>query len=114
MTRLQYIPLLILLLLSAAPPAVKAEDDPCKEQGIIVRNASTINLWYKKDKGNCALWTQQKLFTIKPKESADIFRDMTCQTSYCTKSLAYEDCSSFDTDRNCRVRILPNCTLSDM
>jgi hypothetical protein len=51
---------------------------------------------------------------MKPEETLIIYRDMTCKTEYCSKNPTYDVYESFDANQNCRVRILSDCTLSDM
>jgi len=51
---------------------------------------------------------------IKLEDTLIIYRDMTCKTGYCSKNPTYDVYKSFDANQNCRVRILPDCTLSDM
>ncbi len=97
-----------------APSFVAADEDTCRETGIIVRNATMLNLWYKKDGGQCTIWIHEHLVTIKPEDSAEIFSGMDCTALYCKDNPTYKEYRSVDTNGNCRVKILPACSLSDM
>ncbi len=90
------------------------EKDPCKEQGILVRNATMLDLWYTKDGGQCTILIHEHLVRVKPGDSLKIFSGMDCKSLYCTKNPAYRDYKSVDVNGDCRVRILPGCKLSDM
>jgi hypothetical protein len=103
-----------IIFILIAVPLLAATEDQCREEGIMVRNAIMLNLWYKKNGGECFIWIHEHLFTIKPRDSIDLFSDLNCQTLYCANNPTYKDYKSFDATGNCRVKILPNCTLSDM
>jgi len=90
-----------------------AENDLCEEQGIIVANQSMLDLWYKKNGSECTIWIHEHVLIIKPKETVGIFSDMTCETRYCGDA-SYGLFKALDRDRDCGVRILPECSLSDM
>jgi hypothetical protein len=110
--------ILIVCLLSVfcAVPLFAAQDkDACKEEGIVVKNL-TLNddLWYKKNDGDCMIWRRDHLFVITPKDAIEIFSDLLCEMPYCEKTFSYADYKQADADGNCRVRILPDCNLSDM
>jgi len=105
---------ILIIILIAAPLLAGTEEDPCREEGIMVRNTTLLNLWYKKNGGECFIWKQQHLFSIKPEDSMDIFSDLTCVTFYCAGNPHYKDYKSVDANGNCRVKILSNCNLSDM
>ena len=102
------------LILFAAFSFAQAEEDRCSEQGIIVRNATMLDLWYKKNGGECTIWIHNHIVRIKPKDMAEIFSDMVCKTHYCEANPTYKDLKSLDKNGNCGVRILPDCNLSDM
>jgi hypothetical protein len=106
--------LVLSLIFFAALSFAQAEEDRCSEQGIIVRNATMLDLWYKKNGGGCSIWIHEHLFTIKPEDGIDIFSDLNCQTLYCNNNSTYKAYKSVDSDGDCRVNIYPNCTLSDM
>ena len=91
-----------------------SQGDPCLESGIVVKNLTLKDLWYKKDGGACYLWKRNYMFTIKSNETFDICSDLACETLYCDENPTYQTYKSFDTDNNCRVRILTGCTISDM
>lgn len=100
--------------LSVEPLYVTADDDPCSDNGIVVRNATMLDLWYKKNDGACSIWTHEHRFAIRPKDAIKIYSDMDCKTLYCPENPTYKDYKSLDTNGNCGVRILPSCNLSDM
>jgi hypothetical protein len=91
-----------------------AADDPCSQSGIVIRNATMLNLWYKKNDGVCSIWIHEHRFTIRPEDTMKIYSDMDCKTLYCPKNPTYKDYKSLDANDSCGVRILPNCNLSDM
>jgi hypothetical protein len=88
-------------------------EDQCGEQGITVRNATMLDLWYRKNAGECSIWTHEHRFTITPGDSIEIFSDKNCQTLYCTNNPTYRDYKSVDTNGDCFVNIFPNCSISD-
>jgi len=88
--------------------------DTCSEGGIMVRNMTMVDRWYKINNGACTIWTHNHMFTIKPEDKIEIFSDLACKTSYCAENPVYKDYKSADADGDCRVRILPNCNISDM
>lgn len=100
------------LLLPQMTVPVMAEDQ-CGEQGITVRNATMLDLWYKKNAGYCTIWIHEHLFTIKRGESVQIFSDLNCQTLYCSPTPTYKDYQSVDTNGDCFVDIFANCSTSD-
>jgi hypothetical protein len=89
------------------------DEDPCKDQGIIVKNLSFKEIWYKPQGGNCIVLKRHNTFTIKPAEEISLFSDIVCKTPYCPAS-KYTDYKSYDVNGDCSVRILPHNTLSDM
>jgi hypothetical protein len=105
---------LFLITLSAAPSFAAAKDDPCKEEGIIVKNLSTRDLWYRKDGGPCFYWDKNKTFVIRPGEKIEIFSDLVCRTNYCKDNPSYKDYRNVDSNGNCAVAIHPGCKISDM
>ena len=104
----------LIIIFIAVPLLAATEKDQCREEGIMVRNAAMLDLWYKKNGGECFIWKHEHLFAIKPEDSIDIFSDMNCQTFYCANNPNYKNYKSVDATGNCRVKILPNCNLSDM
>jgi len=100
--------------LSVEPSYGTADDDPCSQSGIVVRNATMLDLWYKKGGGPCSIWTHEHRLIIKPKDMVRIYSDMECKTLYCSKNPTYKDYKSLDANGDCGVRILPDCDLSDM
>jgi hypothetical protein len=102
------------LIFFAVPTVAAQEEDPCTREGIVVRNATMLDLWYKRNGGDCLIWIHEHLFTINSEDSIDIYSNMNCQTLYCANNPNYKDYKSFDADGDCRVKILPDCNVSDM
>lgn len=90
-----------------------AQEDPCKDAGIIVKNLTVRDLWYKADGGPCFYWDENKTFVIRPGEKIGVFSDMVCKTAYCRDNPAYKDYRSADSNHNCAVAIHPGCRISD-
>ena len=105
---------LMVIAMALFPLGVSAEEEPCREMGMAVGNQTTRGLWYTRNGGPCTLWARGHLLMIKPDDTLILYKDMTCSTAYCPSNLTYDLFKSLDIDQNCRVRILPNCTLSDM
>jgi hypothetical protein len=103
-----------IVFLFCATPLSAVAKDPCGEEGIIVKNLTTINLWYKKNNGDCTIWRNNHIFRIRPEDSVEIFSDLACSKLYCGDNPTYEKYKSLDVNSNCAVRILPLCNLSDM
>jgi hypothetical protein len=94
-------------------PCFAADEDPCKDQGITVKNLSFKEIWYKRQDGTCNTLKRNYFFSIKPEEVIRLFSDMACETLYCS-ACKYSDYKSYDADGDCRVKILPGSALSDM
>jgi hypothetical protein len=103
---------LICTIFTAPLSAVAA--DPCAADGIIVKNMTMLDLWYKKDNGDCFIWRRNHILRITSEDKIRIFSDLTCGTLYCKRNPTYGDYSFIDGDGHCAVRILPDCNLSDM
>lgn len=88
--------------------------DPYREAGLIVKKLTTRDLWYKHKDGACYIWVKDHILVIKPGDTIGIFSDLTCETNYCKDKPAYKDYKATDRNGDCRVRILPDCRLSDM
>jgi hypothetical protein len=94
--------------------ACAAQKDGCREKGVLIRNLSTRDLWYAQNNGPCTILVKDHSFLIKPGDKVGIFSDMICKTQYCRNKTVYKDFKAFDVNGDCRVKILPDCTLSDM
>jgi hypothetical protein len=105
---------LAVIALTLIPLLALADEDTCRETGIYIGNQIMLNLWYTRNGGACTILAHGHLLIIKPKDTLIIYRDMICKTEYCSKNPTYDVYKSFDANQNCRVRILPDCTLSDM
>ena len=105
---------LMVIALALFPALTSADEDPCREKGIYIGNQTTINLWYTRNGGPCTIWSDRHILIMKPEDTLTIYRDMICKTEYCSLNPTYDVYKSFDADQNCRVKILPNCNLSDM
>ena len=104
---------LLVLIISAAPLCAAEEEDQCSEEGITVRNATMLDLWYKSDGGECVIWIHEHLFTIRPEDSVEIYSDMDCQTLYCEDNPTYADYRAVDANGDCWINIYPDCDVSD-
>ena len=108
------IPALMVIALILFPLLASAEEDPCREMGIYIGNQIDLDVWYTRNGGPSSIWIHGHILIIKPEDTLIIYRDMTCATEYCSKNPTYDVYKSLDANQNCRVRILPNCILSDM
>jgi hypothetical protein len=108
------VPALMVIALTLFLPGASANEDPCREMGIYIGNQTMLDVWVTRNGGPCTLWSHGHILVMKPKDTLVIYRDMTCKTEYCSKNPTYDVYKSLDTNQNCRVRILPDCTLSDM
>jgi len=77
-------------------------------------NQTMLDLWYTKNGGSCTIWLHEHLFIIKPGDTIVMFSDLVCEKQYCEKNPTYARYLLIDIDRNCNVRVLPECRLSDM
>jgi len=105
---------LMVIALTLFPLLTSADEDPCREKGIYIGNQTMLDLWYTRNGGPCTIWVHAHILTVKPEDTLIIYSDMICKTEYCSENPAYDVYKSLDANQNCRVRILPNCTLSDM
>ena len=108
------LPFLIAMALTLSPLLTLAGEDPCQESGIYIGNQTMLNLWYTRNGGECAIWSHDHLLIIKPEDKLIVFRDNICKTEYCPNNPTYKVYKLLDDNQNCRVRILPEYTLSDM
>jgi len=104
----------MVISLTLFPVLTSADEDSCREKGIYIGNQTTRHVWYTRNGGPCTIWNDGHILIMKPEDTLIIYRDMTCETEYCSKNPTYDVYKSLDADQDCRVRILPNCTLSDM
>ncbi len=108
------LPALMAIAIALCPLLVSADEDSCREMGIVAGNQTMRDVWYTRNGGPCTLWAHGRLLMIKPEDTLILYRDMICNTEYCSMNLTYDVFKSLDANHNCRVRILPDCTLSDM
>jgi hypothetical protein len=104
---------LFLFLFSGMSACFAVDEDPCKDQGITVRNLSLKEIWYKRQGDSCIILKRNYSFIIKPGEEIKLFSDSVCEMPYCP-ACTYTDYKSYDANGDCRVKILPENTLSDM
>jgi hypothetical protein len=90
------------------------KEDLCKEPGISTKNMTFVNLWYKRNGGDCTIRPRNRSMVTKPGDIVDVFSDLTCKNKSCSDAYIYEDLRPFDKDGNCRLRMLNTCKLSDM
>jgi hypothetical protein len=108
------VPAFMVIALTLFPLLALADGDPCHEIGIYIGNQTMLDVWYTRNGGPCTIWVEAHILITKPEDTLIIYRDMTCKTEYCSKNPTYDVYKSLDANQNCRVRILPDCTLSDM
>ncbi len=108
------VPVLIAIAFTSSPLLALAEEDPCQGPGIYIGNQTGLDLWYTRNGVDCTLWAHHHILMIGPKDKLVIFKDLICKTEYCPNNPPYQVYKSLDANQNCRVRILPQCTLSDM
>ena len=108
------VPALMVIALTLFPLLASADEDPCREMGIYIGNQTILDVWYTLNGGPCTIWVFSHILIIKPEDTLIIYRDTICKTEYCSKNPTYDVYKSLDANQNCRVRILPDCTLSDM
>jgi hypothetical protein len=106
--------LFIVITMTLFPLLSAAEKDPCGEMGIYIGNQTMLDIWYTRNGGPCTFWAHDHILILKPEETLLIYRDMTCQTLYCSQNPTYDEYQTLDANQNCRVKILPDCTLSDI
>jgi hypothetical protein len=109
----------VLLLFNVFPITLfpllsSAEGDVCSETDLYIKNLTTLDVWYARNGGACTFWPHDHILILKPGETLLIYQDMTCKTVYCSQEQSYDNYKSLDVNHNCRVRILPDCKLSDM
>ncbi len=95
-------------------PLLALADDSCRESGIYIGNQTTLDVWYTRNGGPCTIWNRGHILIIKPEDTLIIYSDIACKKEYCSNNPSYDVYKSLDVNQNCRVRILPDCTLSDM
>ena len=108
------LPVLIVMALTSFPLLALAEEDLCQETGIYIANQTMLNLWYTLNGRDCTIWNHHHILIIKPGDRLIVYRDLVCETEYCPNNPTYKVYELLDANQNCRVRILPQCTLSDM
>jgi len=86
----------------------------CTGEGITVRNLDIVDLWYRSNTGECRKLRRNYMFTVLPGHVVDIFTDLDCKTPYCDVTPTFDDYLSHDTNQDCRVKIIPRCSLADM
>jgi hypothetical protein len=62
--------------------SVVADDDPCTKSGIIVSNGTMLDLWYKKNNGECSFWMHENIFTIKPEDTVKVVGGINSQGAF--------------------------------
>jgi hypothetical protein len=105
---------LIMIGMALLPSRATAGEGSCLESGMTVSNQTMRDLWVRGNGGRCFLWRNHHLLKLKPGATVVIYRDINCQTEYCPMSITFDSLMLLDLDQNCRVRVLPDCNLSDM
>jgi len=104
---------LFLFLFATLSACFAVDEDLCRDQGITVKNLSFTDIWYQREGGSCSILKRNYSFSIKPEEKIGLFSDMICEKPYGPER-KYQDYKSYDENGDCRVKILPGSTLSDM
>jgi len=112
--RFCFVVVIVIICLFYEVPISAIAADRCSEEGIVVKNLTMLNLWYKKNGGSCTIWRNNHILRIRPEDIVEIFSDLACSNLYCEDNPTYKKYKSLDADSNCGVRILPLCNLSDM
>ncbi len=106
---------LTLSALALTPPQVSAQEDPCKSTGMFVNNSTDLDIWYRLNEGACHGWVHDSIrLNIKPGDGLHLYRDLTCQTSYCPETLTYQRLAARDANRDCTVLVMPDCDVGDL
>jgi len=108
-----FISIFSLFSFSVTSACFATDKDPCKDQGITVRNLTFKDIWYEREGGSCTIVKRNYSFTIRPEEEIRLFSDSVCETRYCP-DCTYIYFKSYDENDDCRVKILPDNTISDM
>jgi len=105
---------LFIAMVSAPTAPASAEKNNCENKEISVSNQVAANLWYKQDGSTCSPLKKYRIVAVEPGEYFQVFSDMTCETNYCKDAISYKDIRTYDSNGDCRVRILSGCIISDM
>jgi hypothetical protein len=105
---------LVVIALTLIPLLALANEDTCRETGITIGNQTMLDLWYTRNGGACTIFSHAHLIIIEPEDTLIFYRDMICETKYCSGNPRYDYYKYLDADQNCRVKILPECIFSDM
>jgi hypothetical protein len=109
---LMFVATVSLIFLSGIP-VFAGDEDPCKDQGITVKNLSFREIWYQRKDGNCTMLNRNYSFTIRPDDEIRLFSDMVCKTLYCA-ACNYSDFKAHDANNDCRIKMLPENAFSDI
>jgi hypothetical protein len=104
----------MVIALTLFPLLTSADEDFCREMGIYIGNQTALDAWYTRNDGPCTIWKRGHTLITKPEDALIIYSDIACKKEYCVKNPTHDVYKARDSNRNCRVRILPDCTLSDM
>jgi hypothetical protein len=104
----------VIIALTLFPLLASADEDPCRETGIYILNQTQLGSWFTRNGGPCTIWRRNYLLTMKPEDTLIIYGDVDCKTEYFSENPTYNVYKSFDTNQDCRVRILLDRTLSDL
>jgi hypothetical protein len=108
------VPVFVVIALTLFPLLASADEDPCLEKGIHILNMTQLGSWFTLNGGPCTIWKRNFLVNIKPEDAFTIYSDSECKAEYYSQTPTYNDYKSADANQDCRVRILPDRTLSDL
>ncbi len=114
MNKMMFLVLSLVMVIMLSSSVWSADEDPCRGTGLYIGNQTLLDVWYMRNGGPCTIWVHTHILTMKPEDTLTIYSDMTCKTLYCSENPTYNVYKSLDGNQNCRVKILPDCTLSDM
>jgi len=109
-----FIILFFLVALSLKISSAAETGDPCRGKAMMLKNLAQVHLWYSINDVGCEFWNNNHIIKINPGERLEIFSDKFCEKKYCADYFGHGDLRSLDRNRNCRVKILPDCNLLDM
>ncbi len=89
--------------------------DSCAQGGVYIANLTDLDLWFKRDGGDCNYWRHNAFnIPIRPGELIKIFSDLYCEMTPCDEPLTYRTCKSVDKNGDCIIKISHPCKLLDV
>jgi hypothetical protein len=63
----------VVISMTLYPLLSTADEDPCRETGMYIRNGTTHDMWYRLDDSQCTLWRHEHILILKPGETLFFF-----------------------------------------